>query len=218
VPIRVLDAFCGAGGSSSGYARLGFQVTGVDDEQQPHFPFKFIQADAFDVLSDKKFLRRFDFVHAGPPCQAYSDLHHSSDYQYPDLIYLVRRALDAAGVNYVIENVDRAPLYNPIMLCGTMFSELRVIRHRLFESTFFLKQPQHIRKHPPVFTHDSRRAHYGKLDQNTSYLTITGGGNCSAENARSAMGIDWMSKGELNEAIPPAYTEFVGKCVLANLR
>lgn len=101
-------------------------------------------------------------------------------------------------------------LLDPLVLCGTMFTELRVIRHRLFESNVPLAAPEH-RKHPLVFTHDKRKGHYGKLDQNTAYVQVTGGGNCSISNARAALGIDWMTKKELNESIPPAYTEWVGR-------
>lgn len=90
-----------------------------------------------------------------------------------------------------------------------MFEGLRVLRHRLFESNVPLVAPPH-GKHPLVFTHDKRKAHYGKLDQNTSYVQVTGGGNCTLANKRAAMGIDWMNGRELNEAIPPAYTSYVG--------
>ncbi|MFZ2718553.1 MAG: hypothetical protein WAZ12_02040 [Candidatus Absconditicoccaceae bacterium] len=114
------------------------------------------------------------------------------------------------GIPYVIENVEGAPLLDPVALCGTMFRGLRVIRHRLFESNIGLTAPEH-GKHPLVFTHDKRKAHYGKLDQDVSFVQVTGGGNCTVANAKSAMGIDWMNKAELNEAIPPAYTEFIGK-------
>ena len=95
-----------------------------------------------------------------------------------------------------------------------MFPELRVIRHRLFESNVRFTVPSH-GKHPLVFTHDKRKKHYGKLDQNVSFVQVTGGGNCSVANAKDAMGIDWMTKGELNEAIPPIYTEYLGRQLLA---
>ena len=104
-----------------------------------------------------------------------------------------------------------------MILCGTMFPDLRVIRHRLFESNVALVAPDH-KRHPLVFTHDKRKNHYGKLDQNTAYVQVTGGGNCSIENAKAALGIDWMTKAELNESIPPAYTEFIGTQLLAHLK
>lgn len=195
-----------------GYHRAGFDVVGVDLARQPHYPFEFHQADALTYPLDD-----FDFVHASPPCQHYSDLAKRNDNadDWPDLIGPVRDRLEAWGGPYVIENVDGAPMVDPIVLCGTMFLGLRVLRHRLFESNIPLHAPPH-RPHPLVFTHDKRKAHYGKLDQNTSFVQVTGGGNCTMRNARQAMGIDWMrTKHELNEAIPPAYTEWIGLHLLA---
>jgi DNA (cytosine-5)-methyltransferase 1 len=136
---------------------------------------------------------------------------------WPRLIEPVREMLEETGKPYIIENVEGAPLIDPVVLCGTMFPPLRVIRHRLFESNFELVAPAHGR-HPLVFTHDKRKAHYGKLDQNTSFVQVTGGGNCTIANARSAMGIDWMTKNELNESIPPAYTEYLGRQLIEYLQ
>jgi DNA (cytosine-5)-methyltransferase 1 len=192
-----------------GYSRAGFEVVGVDISPQPHFPFEFIRADALSLSKD--FLQSFDAIHASPPCQSYSDLarRNRNAHMWPRLIEPVRKMLDETGLPYIIENVEGAPLRDPVVLCGTMFPPLRVIRHRLFESNFRLHVPAH-GKHPLVFTHDKRKRHYGLLDQNTSFVQVTGGGNCSIANARDAMGIDWMTKHELNESIPPAYTEFLG--------
>lgn len=211
---RLLDLFCGAGGAGFGYHLAGFEVVGVDLVASKNYPFDFHQADALTYPLDG-----FDFVHASPPCQGYSDLRHlhqTPEYaeKYPRLIEAVRERLIASGLPYVIENVEGAPLINPVVLCGTMFPELRVLRHRLFETSFTVPRPAHIKRHPLVFTHDKRKAHYGKLDQNTSFVQVTGGGNCSIKNAREAMGIDWMNKHELNEAIPPAYTKFIGEAWL----
>ena len=193
-----------------GYKRAGFEVVGVDIDPQPNFPFEFIQADALDL--PQKFLRTFDVIHASPPCQSYSDLakRNGNGHMWPRLIEPVREILERTGKPYVIENVEGAPLRDPIMLCGTMFPGLRVLRHRLFESNIELKTPEH-GKHPLVFTLDKRKAHYGKLNQDTAFVQVTGGGNCSIKNARAAMGIEWMTKGELNESIPPAYTEYIGR-------
>ena len=201
-----------------GYHRAGFEVVGVDLDPQPNYPFEFIQADALSL--DPDFLAEFDAIHASPPCQSYSDLakRNGNGHMWPRLIEPVRKMLIDTGRPWIIENVEGAPLVDPVVLCGTMFDELRVIRHRLFESNIELDVPDH-GPHPLVFTHDKRKAHYGKLDQNTSYVQVTGGGNCTMANARDAMGgIDWMkTKVELNESIPPAYTEYLGEQLLAEV-
>ena len=193
-----------------GYDRAGFEVVGVDIDPQPRYPFEFIQADALTL--DQDFLASFDAIHASPPCQSYSDLakRNGNGHMWPRLVEPTRELLQSLGVPYIIENVEGAPLLDPVVLCGTMFPGLRVLRHRLFESNIELTSPAH-GKHPLVFTHDKRKAHYGKLDQNTSFVQVTGGGNSSIANAKDALGIDWMNKHELNESIPPVYTEYLGQ-------
>lgn len=213
----MLDLFSGAGGASLGYAQAGFEVVGVDLAPQPRYPFEFIQADALTL--DRDFLEIFDVVHASPPCQSYSDLayRNGNGHLWPRLVEPIRDLLNSLDVPWIIENVEGAPLIDPVTLCGTMFPGLRVIRHRLFESNVILIEPMHGR-HPLVFTHDKRKAHYGQIDQNSSYVQVTGGGNCTVTNARAAMGIDWMTKHELNEAIPPVYTEWIGTQLLSAVR
>lgn len=213
---RLLDLFCCAGGAAMGYWRAGFDVVGIDRDPQPRYPFAFLQHDALTL--DMRFVRSFDAIHASPPCQHHSDLakrNRNAD-AHPDLIPQTRALLEASGLPWIIENVDGAPLRNPVVLCGTMFPELRVLRHRLFESNFPLSAPPH-GKHPLVFTMDKRKAHYGLLNQDEAFVQVTGGGNCSKANASAAMGIDWMTKNELNEAIPPAFTEHLGRQLLAHL-
>jgi DNA (cytosine-5)-methyltransferase 1 len=214
---RLLDLFSCAGGAAMGYHRAGFEVTGVDIDPQPRFPFTFRQADALTLPMD--WIQSFDAVHASPPCQSYSDLarRNGNGHMWPRLIEPVREMLDASGLPYIIENVEGAPLLEPVVLCGTMFPGLRVIRHRLFESNLELEVPEH-GKHPLVFTHDKRKNHYGKLNQDESFVQVTGGGNCSIANAKDALGIDWMTKNELNESIPPAYTEYLGEQLMAYVR
>ncbi len=199
-----------------GYYRAGFEVVGVDIEAQSNFPFEFVQADALTL--DQEFIQSFDAIHASPPCQSYSDLakRNKNADKWPRLIEPTRKMLDTTGLPYMIENVEGAPLIDPVVLCGTMFPPLRVIRHRLFEANFPLSTPPH-GPHPLVFTHDKRKRHYGILNQDTSFVQVTGGGNCSVANARDAMGIGWMTKNELNESIPPAYTEYLGKQVLSEV-
>lgn len=220
--LRILDLFCGAGGASEGYARAGFEVVGVDIKQQPNYPFEFWWRDALDAISGEIGsinYNRFHAIHASPPCQRFSDLakRNGNADDWPDFIWPIRRRLVEWGGPWIMENVEGAPLMDPIRLCGTMFPPLRVIRHRLFESNVALVEPAHP-KHPLVFTHDKRKAHYGKLDQNTSFVQVTGGGNATIANKRAAMGIAWMTGAEINEAIPPAYTEYLGAQLLAALK
>ena len=147
---RMLDLFCCAGGAAAGYAKAGFEVVGVDIDRQPHYPFKFIQADAMEL--DSKFIASFDAIHASPPCQAYSDLakRNGNAHEWPRLIEPVREMLMRSGKPYVIENVDGAPLLDPVVLCGTMFKGLRVLRHRLFEANFPIIPPPHGNNTPDV--------------------------------------------------------------------
>ena len=208
--LRLLDLFCCAGGAGIGYTRAGFEVVGVDIKPQPHYPLAFIQADALTL--EPKFIASFDAVHASPPCQSYSDLakRNGNADAWPRLVEPVREMLIRSGLPYIIENVDGAPLVNAVVLCGTMFPQLRVLRHRLFEANFEIVAPLH-KKHPKVHTFDRRKSHYGKTDEWKDFVQVTGGGNCTLAAARDAMGIDWMTKGEINESIPPAYAEFVGQ-------
>jgi DNA (cytosine-5)-methyltransferase 1 len=213
---RILDLFCCAGGAGVGYQQAGFEVIGVDIKPQPNYPLPFIQTDALKL--DPKFIALFDAVHASPPCQSYSDLakRNGNADEWPRLIEPVRHMLIKTGLPYVIENVDGAPLLNPVVLCGTMFAGLRVLRHRLFEANFPIKVPAH-GKHPKVHTFDKRKSHFGKTDDMRDFVQVTGGGNCSIAAARDAMGIDWMTKNELNEAIPPTYTKHIGKQLVTYL-
>lgn len=194
-----------------GYHFAGHEVVGVDIKPQPRYPFKFMQWDALDYLERNG---RFssDFIHASPPCQAYSDLaRRNTGGDWPRLIEPVRAALQETGLPYIIENVEGAPLHDPVVLCGTMFAGLRVIRHRLFETNVKLAPPPVHGRHPLVFTHDKRKAHYGVLDQDVSFIQVTGGGNATLANKRDAMGMPWAATHhEVNEAIPPAYTQWIG--------
>lgn len=207
---RMLDLFCGAGGAGMGYYQAGFDVTGVDLAPQPNNPFEFHQADALTYPLDG-----FEVIHASPPCQAYSVTAALHDSVYPELVAQVRARLTAAGVPYVIENVAGAPLRNAIRLCGSSFG-LDVRRHRLFEtSPVLIGVPpcaHHLQPEPIDVTGTGGR----------STRTRTGGGGehrkpLNLAHAREAMGIDWMTRPELSEAIPPAYTEWIGRRLVAHL-
>ena len=205
----LLDLFCCAGGAANGYDKAGFDVFGVDVVEQPNYPYPMMVADAMNL--PPAVFDQFDVIHASPPCQHYSDLaaRNGNGHEWPDLIDPVRNMLRATGKPYVIENVDGAPLQDYVVLCGTMFPKLRVLRHRLFEANFPILVPPH-RPHPRCHTLDKRKAHYGKTDEWKDYVSVNGGGNCSVASARDAMGIPWMTKKEINEAIPPAYTRWIG--------
>ena len=214
---RLLDVFCGAGGAAMGYARAGFEVVGVDINPQPHYPFEFIKADAMAFNADWRYAFQFDAIHASPPCQAYSALHGLTKRNRPSLIEPVRELLQATGLPYVIENVVGAPLANPIRLCGSSFG-LRVWRHRLFEMS-----------DPPALVPTCSHFHHPKpLDvtgtggPSSKPRSAPGGGisrkPSSMAEAGAAMGIDWMTRRELTEAIPPAYTEWIGRHLLASIQ
>lgn len=227
--LRLLDLFCGAGGAAMGYHRAGFtEIVGVDIKPMPRYPFTFVQADAIEYVAAHG--REFDAIHASPPCQAFTPLKAMwNSREHPDLVAPTRIALRAAGRPYAIENVPGAPLENPLTLCGTMFglrteggqAELR--RHRLFEC-----QPIPFVLLPPCHHNGAVIGVYGGhgRDRRRS-VTVTGhaGGRSvrdgtqqfSTAARREAMGIDWMTGNELSQAIPPAYTEFIGRQLISFL-
>lgn len=205
--LRAIDLFCGAGGASMGIHRAGFEVVGVDIKPQPRYPFKFIQADALTVD-----LSGFDFVWASPPCQRYTQAQNASKnaHAHPDLIPPVRAKLTAWGGPWIMENVVGAPLINPAIVCGLALG-LKVKRHRLFESNMLLLTPpcpSHDQDYYVIFGHEVRNRHHGEK---------AGRKNKIAEG-RKAMGIDWMTRGELSEAIPPAYSELLCRQVAQYIR
>lgn len=202
---RLLDLFCGAGGAGMGYHRAGFDVTGVDINPQPRYPFAFIQGDALEYV--RQHGHEFDAIHASPPCQAFTSLQGRWRREYPDLIAATRAEIQGTGRPYVIENVAGAPLINPLMLCGSMF-DLRVIRHRLFECSPSIWWSPGDCTHPRGAV--GRRGHLGDRE----WMTVTGHFSDVAK-ARVVMGIDWMAQRELSQAIPPAYTEWIGRQLLA---
>ena len=216
---RILDLFCGAGGAAMGYHRAGFDVIGVDIVEQPDFPFEFIQADALRFLADMRDdpWIEFDAVHASPPCQSYSAMSNRWGSKHPELIGQVRDLMPK-WTPYVIENVDgaRRDMREPIVrLTGEMFG-LRVHRPRLFElGGWFAVQP------PPRPRQSDAVAVYGK--PNGRLLRTRSDGTelrawSSIEEGQEALGIDWTDDWhQLREAIPPAYTEWIGIQLLAYL-
>jgi DNA (cytosine-5)-methyltransferase 1 len=211
----VVDLFCGAGGATAGYLRAGFQVVGVDLSPQPDYCGDlFVQMDALEFMRTAK-LTNIVAIFASPPCQASTLLTKGTNKgrEYPQLIPQTREALQATGLPYVIENVQGADLHNPVTLCGEMFG-LGVLRHRLFETNWDLKQPDH-------------KPHRGKVRgwrhgvyQDGPYLAVygEGGGKGTVAEWQQAMGIDWTDdRKAIAEAIPPAYTEYIGKQLIDTL-
>lgn len=178
-----------------GYHMAGFEVVGVDVVEQCRYPFQFIRAD---VMAGGIDMSIYDAIHASPPCQGYSP---TTDWRgnrgnHPRLIDDVRSMLEASGKVFVIENVAgaRKVMRNPFMLCGSHFG-LKVQRHRYFESPFI-----------PFFM--------GEPCRHVGLIPFDHGGTKSEKEYRAAMKCDWMSIKESRQAIPPAYTEWIGRKLL----
>jgi len=218
--VRLLDLFCGAGGAAAGYVRAGFTVVGVDHKPQPRYLLsgatEFVQADALEYLAEHG--REFDAIHASPPCQAYSrcsNMPWAKD--HPDLLPATLDALEAVGVPWVVENVPGAPFHGRqvVELCGTMFG-LGTRRHRLFAASFFLfgcTNPCRHRKGDLTIA-GNRFCVLGEPVQ--SYACSDGSTRhrnrlVTSAIAGVAMGVDWMTRASLSQAIPPAYTMFLGR-------
>lgn len=217
---KILDLFCCAGGAAAGYAAAGFDVVGVDIAPQPNYPFEFIEGDALDVLRRMLdglpvggyALSDFAAIHASPPCPLYSRVtgfHPSARATHPDLVAPSRELLAGTGLPWVMENVPGSPLRRDLVLCGEMFG-LRVHRHRWFETGGFLAMQ------PPHSRHRLRGARTNcHIEQGfTRWVT---GNFADLADAGDAMGIGWMTRGELAQAIPPAYTEFIGRQLVEHL-
>lgn len=201
--MKALDLFCCAGGATRGLQLAGYHVTGVDIRPQPRYcGDAFIQADAMEID-----WTGYDLIWASPPCQRYSRMRPDTQHNHPDLVEPVRNRLLALDTPYIIENVEGAPLRNPLLLCGTMFG-LLVIRHRLFETN------------PPIYFAPAVCAHQrpvvtrGKRPDRDRHYACVVGHSSDLEFTRQAMGIDWMSTREIAEAIPPAYSQFLAEQIL----
>lgn len=221
---RLLDLYCGGGGASEGYFWAGFtDITGVDIEPQPNYPYKFVQADALaflEKLIKNGKIKDYDFIHASPPCLAHSVANFRAKAEgkvYVDLIAKTRELLQIAGINYCIENVPNAPIRRDLILQGAMFN-LKVIRVRHFELSFFVLNP-------PI-TNQRGEVKAGKA------ITVAGGGykkegaahkgkiyknKTQRENRNLVMCTPWMrTMKEVNNAIPPPYTAYIGGEFLKN--
>jgi DNA (cytosine-5)-methyltransferase 1 len=224
--MRLLDLFCGGGGAAMGYHRAGFEIVGVDIMPQPRYPFKFVKADA--LMYAVAFGRQFDIIHASPPCLYHTRLQkiHQNKKGHRDHIKSTRNVLKWIRIPYVIENVPgaRRELIDPIMLCGTMFSletkdGNQLQRHRFFECPglpLILTPPCRHLSGSMIGVHGGRQ--HPKRRKTVGVYGSSGGSSkrdsrkMFGMNARrEVMQIDWMTRDELNQAIPPAYTEWLGK-------
>lgn len=207
---RILDLFCGEGGAGLGYYGAGFEVVGVDSIWQDRYPFPFIQTNAVDE-EVWELVAGFDAIHASPPCQAYSKAMRHLALPTPRLIGLVRRLCIESGKPFIIENVPGAPLECPIELCGRTLG-LRVRRHRLFECSFPVLQPSCTcaqADKPPVDTYSNKararvKAEFKDQPPDRIFAEV--------------MGCRWMTKDGSREAIPPAYTRYLGRYLKAELK
>lgn len=212
---RLLDLFSGAGGAAVGYHRAGFDVTGIDIVEQHNYPFTFISGDALEVLKDQRFLGTFDAIHASPPCQAYSSAagyQRSQGKTYPDLVAPTRQGLQASGLPWVIENVPGAPIRADYRLCGCMLGLPQIRRERWFETSW-----QGYELRPPCHHVELAITVTGTGTPSRSAQRVRGLPNPTIAEIRAAMGIDWMTRHELSQAIPPAYTQYIGEQMLDHL-
>lgn len=212
----LFDGCCCAGGAAKGYHDAGFEVIGVDIVDQPHYPYEFYRGDVVEFLMDH--WREFDAFHVSPPCQTHSSLTKGNRSRgwtddHPELIIPFRSILLRTGRPFVIENVEaaRGHLVDPVKLCGLSFG-LKVFRHRLFETSFPIQEPEH----PSHRGHRVAGWRHGVKHEGDMFAVYgDGGGKGSLADWQNAMGIDWVpSKDLLAEAIPPAYTEYVGKYLM----
>lgn len=203
----LLDLFCGAGGCSEGYRRAGFDVVGVDIDPQPRYPFDLVRADAMSFPLDG-----FDAIHASPPCQDHSSLRSlAGDHGTGWMLLATIERLRASGLPWVVENVATAAVPewpNVVQLCGSMFG-LGVRRHRIFATSWFMLAPG---------------CHHKRGDRQPVGVYGVGGGGSMTRGykgtlteSREAMGIDWMNRAEISQAIPPAYTEWIGERLSGHL-
>ena len=220
---KVLDLFCGAGGAAMGLHQAGFDVVGVDRRRQPRYPFQFVRADALEPPFD---LGDFDLIWASPPCQAYSVANKRWGYEYPDLVAATRHLLVEHRCT-IIENVPTAPIRPDIVLTGLMF-DLPLVRRRHFEVKGFPPPFMLYRETSGTVTNGDlacvagRGANRGRRLCNWSDIPVGVRARLSARNSKAgwsdAMRIDWMSRDELRNAIPPAYSEFIGHAALQHMR
>ena len=222
---RLLDLFCCAGGAGKGYADAGFEVVGVDIDPQPNYPFEFHQADAIEFVRDHG--HEFDAIHASPPRQTFSRTKTLHDNEHPDLIKPTRDALVASGKPWVMENVVGAPLIDPIKLSGQHFNmtapdvdgvPLKLVRNRLFESNILLRVPDSFHANRHIQTASIYGAGGGWTPRHRDNPDRRGGHIPHTDVIKKLLGIDWMTKHEMSQSIPPVFTEWVGGQIIDHIK
>lgn len=229
--MKLLDLYCGAGGCSMGYHQAGFTPTGVDRHEMPRYPFEFIRADAMEVLADVEYCRQFDLIHGSPPCQAHSKAGKAAmathGKHYKDMIPSTRKALEKIGVPYVLENVPHSGLRPDLKLYGYMFG-LKVIRERWFElgNGIWALNPMCEKPAGSVSEGDyvtvagnGHKFNRRRVGDRMIYVNLFKEWKGNITDTWSyAMGIDWMTRKELAQAIPPAYTKYIGELIKSQFK
>lgn len=241
---RLLDLFSCAGGAAAGYSRAGFEVYGVDMSPQPRYPFAHLVEDALSALDRLVFrdyltfthpdghqerltLEDFSAVHASPPCQTYSATSSWHDYAHPDLVGPTRELIVASGLPYIIENVVGAPLIDPLKLCGTEFDmvapdvdgvPLKMVRHRLFESNLPLVGNGGCRHDRSIITASVYGNGGGWSTEYRDSPTRKSGYIPKTPVIQRLLGIDWMTKHEMSQVVPPVMAEHLGRQILEHVR
>jgi DNA (cytosine-5)-methyltransferase 1 len=217
--LRVLVTYCCQGGDSMGWHLAGFDVTGVDKDPQPRYPFPFIQGDAVEYI--RAHGHEYDVVAGSPPCQWYSRTWKIQQREHPALIGPTREAMQSTGRPWVMENVEEArdDMRSPVMLCGASFA-LHTYRHRLLEASFPLTAPEHREHAHPVVKMGrplKSRAQYAALGQDRDGDWYHAVGNFSnVPYVKADMGVPWMSRDGIRECIPPVYGYWVALQFLAH--
>jgi DNA (cytosine-5)-methyltransferase 1 len=231
-PLRILDLYCKAGGATRGYQEAGFEAWGVDIEPQPHYVGEvFHRNDALNVLESffhpwpEWKVEGFDAIHASPPCQAFTAYRRTGNVgDHPDLVAATRELLEATGLPWVMENVEGAPLVDPVVICGSMFEPpMDIRRHRLFETNWDLEPPmwpcRHKMQGGPRFPGGRSKERTGSSRGLVRATMEIGSWDIPLADQKQAMGIDWdVTLPELSNAIPPAYTRFIGEQLTHHLK
>lgn len=237
--MKLLDLYSCAGGAAKGYSDAGWDVYGIDIDDQPRYPFAFRQGDVIEVMRDLLDgdvltfsngavldIGDFDAIHASPPCQAFSKTKTLHTNEHPDLIAPTRELLVESGLPWVIENVVGAPLISPVKIEGRHFGmtapdvdgvPLKLVRPRLFESNTPLGPPSQWVPNKDLVTASVYGAGGGWTPRHRDNPDRRGGYIPHIDVIKELLGIDWMTKHELSQSIPPRFTAWVGRQLMERM-